>query len=76
MRHNCCCPAGPVRATAERSLVRLLELDPVRGEPGEGAAQYLASRPSGVVRTLLTEPFLRRIAKLSFDDELFTNEEY
>ncbi|KAF5835979.1 armadillo-type protein [Dunaliella salina] len=68
--------SGPVRGTAERSLCRVLDMDPVSGSPGEGVAKYLAAGPGGTVRSLLTEPFLRRVARISFDDELFTAEEY
>lgn len=67
---------GPVRGTAERSLCRVMDMDPVSGAPGEGVAKYLAAGPGGTVKSVLTEPFLRRVARISFEDELFTGEEY
>lgn len=54
----------------------MLDMDPASGVPGEGVARYLAAGPGGTVRSVLTEPFLRRVARISFDDELFTAEEY
>ncbi|KAL6756479.1 armadillo-type protein, partial [Haematococcus lacustris] len=64
--------AGPVKVTCELSLQKVLQL-----EAGLDVAQrYLATGPGTTVRTTLTDAFLRRAAKLSGDDELFSNEEY
>jgi hypothetical protein len=40
------------------------------------AAAAGASGPGATVRSTLTEPFMRRVAKLSEDDELFAQQEY
>lgn len=68
--------SGPVRGTAERSLCRVLDMDPNSCAPGEAVAKYLAAGPGSTVKSVLTEPFLRRVAKINFDDELFTGEEF
>lgn len=67
--------SGPVKATCERSLARVLGL----GVGLDGAHRYLAGSPGATVRTALTEPFLKRLQKLAAggdEDELFAVEEY
>lgn len=41
----------------------------------EVAQRYLASSPSGVAKSTLTESFLRRLQKLT-DDDLFASEDF
>ena len=37
---------------------------------------HVCAGPGATVRTTLTDPFMRRVSKLSEEDELFNTEEY
>ncbi len=65
--------SGPLKAAADQSLRRVLQLD-----VGLEAAQaFVAGGGAGGAKAVLTDSYLRRLAKLAEDDDLeWEKEEY
>ncbi|MEW5303880.1 MAG: hypothetical protein WDW36_006533 [Sanguina aurantia] len=62
---------GPTKAAAERTLARVFGLE----TSSDAALRFLGGSPGAVARSVLTEIFLRRLAKLTDEDE-FIVEDY
>lgn len=57
---------GPTKVAAQRTIVRLLQLN----EGQDEAQQFLASgKAGGTARQVLTEPTLRTLGKMPLEDE-------
>lgn len=56
---------GPIKVMGEKTLAQVLNLNEEEG----AVRSYLGSNPGGTVKSVLTEPFIRRLQKLSPDKE-------